>query len=49
MIKYQKDDFDGSFDDIMNSVNDILNKTGEGYETAESNEKRESEKNNEKR
>ena len=49
MIKYQKDDFDGSFDDIMNSVNDILNKTGEWYETAESNEKRENEKNNEKR
>ena len=34
---------------IGKSVNDILNKTGEGYETAESNEKRENEKNNEKR
>lgn len=35
MIKYQKDDFDGSFDDIMDSINDILNNTGEGYETDE--------------
>lgn len=49
MIKYQKDDFDGSFDDIMKSVNDILNKTGEGYETAESNEKKGNEADNEKR
>ena len=49
MIKYQKDDFDGSFDDIMKSVNDILNKTGEGYETAKSNEKKENVENDERR
>ena len=35
MINYQKDDFDGSFEDIMNSINNILNNTGEGYETEE--------------
>lgn len=35
MINYQKDDFDGSLEDIMNSVNDILNNTGEGFETKE--------------
>ena len=35
MLTYKKDDFDGTFDDIMNSVNNILNGTGEGYETEE--------------
>ena len=35
MLTYKKDDFDGSFDDILNSVNNILNGTGEGYETEE--------------
>ena len=38
MINYQKDDFDGSFEDIMNSINNILNNTGEGYETEENTE-----------
>ena len=33
MLTYNKDDFDGTLDDIMKSVNDILNKTGKGYET----------------
>ena len=39
MIDYKKDDFDGSLDDIMESINKILNKTGEGYETIEEEEK----------
>ena len=38
MLTYNKDDFDGTLDDIMKSVNDILNKTGTGYETAEDEE-----------
>ena len=37
MLTYKKDDFDGNLDDIMESVNKILNKTGEGYETTEDN------------
>lgn len=37
MLTYNKDDFDGTLDDIMKSVNDILNKTGKGYETVEDN------------
>ena len=32
MIDYKKDDFDGTLDDIMESIEEILNKTGEGYE-----------------
>ena len=35
MLTYKKNDFDESLEDIMNSVNSILNKTGEGYETLE--------------
>ena len=35
MINYKKDDFDGTFEDIMSSINDILNKTGDGFETKE--------------
>ncbi len=35
MLTYNKDDFDGTLDDIMESVNKILNKTGDGYETVE--------------
>ena len=38
MLTYNKDDFDGTLDDIMKSVNDILNKTGKGYETKEEDE-----------
>ena len=37
MIDYKKDDFDGTLDDIMESINEILNKTGDGYETAQDN------------
>lgn len=36
MLTYNKDDFDGTLDDIMESVNKILNKTG--YETVENEE-----------
>ena len=39
MIDYKKDDFDGTLDDIMESINEILNKTGEGFETVEEKEK----------
>ena len=35
MLTYSKNDFDESLEYIMKSVNDILNKTGEGYETTE--------------
>jgi len=38
MLTYNKDDFDGTLDDIMESVNKILNKTGDGYETVEEEE-----------
>lgn len=40
MLTYNKDDFDGTLDDIMKSVNDILNKTGKGYEAVEEDEKK---------
>ena len=45
MLAYNKDDFDGTLDYIMKSVNDILNKTGKGYETTEEKEKRTIKKN----
>ena len=35
MISFQKDDFEENLDDILKSVNDILNNTGEGFETTE--------------
>lgn len=35
MLTYNKDDFDGTLEDIMDSINEILNKTGEGFETVE--------------
>ena len=38
MLTYNKDDFDESLDDIMKSVNNILNNTGDGYETKEDEE-----------
>ena len=44
MLTYNKDDFDESLDDIMKSVNDILNKTGKGYETVEEDEKEKKDK-----
>lgn len=44
MLTYNKDDFDGTLDDIMKSVNDLLNKTGKGYETVEDDKKIENDK-----
>ena len=44
MLTYNKDDFDESLDDIMKSVNDILNKTGKGYETVEEEKKKKKDK-----
>ena len=38
MLTYRKDNFEENLDDILNSVNKILNKTGDGYETDESKE-----------
>ena len=40
MIDYRKDDFDGTLDDIMKSINDILNETGEGFETKDEEDKK---------
>lgn len=44
MLTYNKDDFDGTLDDIMKSVNDILNKTGKGYETIDEEKEPENDK-----
>ena len=44
MINYQKDDFDESLEDIMNSINGILRKTGVGYETKEDDEEKDNNK-----
>ena len=41
MLKVEKNDFDGTLEDIMDSVNNILNGTGDGYETEENNEESE--------
>lgn len=46
MLTYNKDDFDESLDDIMKSVNDILNKTGKGYETKEDSKENKNENKN---
>ena len=35
MLEVKRDDFDESLEDIMDSINGILNKTGKGYETKE--------------
>ena len=47
MLEVKRDDFDESLEDIMESINGILNKTGKGYETKEDNvnEKDENKKN----
>lgn len=47
MLEVKRDDFDESLEDIMESINGILNKTGKGYETKEDNidEKYENKKN----
>ncbi len=38
MLEVKRDDFDESLEDIMASINGILNKTGKGYETKEDND-----------
>lgn len=38
MLEVKRDDFDESLEDIMESINGILNKTGKGYETKEDND-----------
>ena len=38
MLEVKRDDFDESLEDIMASINSILNKTGKGYETKEDND-----------
>lgn len=35
MIKYEKDDFDNNLEDIMKSINTLLNGTGDGFEVDE--------------
>ena len=35
MLEVKRDDFDESLEDIMDSINSILKKTGKGYETEE--------------
>ena len=37
MLEVKRDDFDESLEDIMESINGILNNTGKGYETKENN------------
>ena len=37
MLEVKRDDFDESLEDIMDSINGILNKTGKGYTTTEEN------------
>ncbi len=44
MLEVKRDDFDESIEDIMNSINGILNKTGKGYETNEDKEEEKKEK-----
>lgn len=44
MLEVKRDDFDENLDDIMNSINGILNKTGKGYETKEDDEEKEENK-----
>ena len=33
MLSFEKERFEENLDDIMDSINEILNRTGEGYET----------------
>ena len=39
MLSFEKEKFEENLEDIMDSVNEILNKTGEGYITSEDDEK----------
>ena len=40
MLEVKRDDFDESLEDIMDSINGILNKTGKGFETTEDEEEK---------
>ncbi len=44
MLEVKKDDFDEDLEDIMESINAILNKTGNGFETVEEDKKEENNK-----
>ena len=44
MLEVKKDNFDESLEDIMTSINGILNKTGKGYQTTENDEEEEKDK-----
>ncbi len=44
MLEVKRDDFDESLEDIANSINGILNKTGKGFETVENEAKEENKK-----
>ena len=44
MLEVKRDDFDESLEDIMASINTILNKTGKGYETKNENNEKENNK-----
>ena len=44
MLSFEKENFDENLDDIMKSVNDLLKKTGKGFESTEE----EKEENNKK-
>lgn len=49
MLSFEKENFDENLDDIMKSVNDLLKKTGKGFEltgeeTEEENNKKEENK-----
>ena len=45
MLEVKRDDFDESLEDIMESVNGILSKTGKGFETVENKEKKDKKEN----
>ena len=44
MLSFEKEKFEENLDDIMDSINDILGKTGEGFETEEEEEDEEENK-----
>lgn len=46
MLSFEKEKFEENLDDIMDSINDILRKTGEGFETEEEEEEEEDEEEN---
>ena len=44
MLEHKLENFDESLEDIMESINGILKKTGKGFETTEDNKKENNEK-----